>query len=70
VNIAKKAGFATIVSHRSCDTEDSFIADLALGTSSPLIKCGIYGKEREAKLKRLVELWNRIEKPRMTKIFI
>ena len=70
VNLAKIAGYATIVSHRSCETDDSFIADLAVGTSSPVIKCGIFGKEREAKFKRLEELWNKIEKPKMTKIFI
>jgi len=68
VKIAKKAGFATIVSHRSCETRDSFIADLALGTEFPIIKCGIYGKEREAKFKRLIELWNKIENPKMTKL--
>jgi enolase len=68
VRIAKKARYATIVSHRSCETNDSFIADLAVGTSSPIIKCGIFGKEREAKLDRLVEIWNNVENPKMTKL--
>lgn len=68
VKIAKEGGFATIVSHRSCETEDSFIADLALGTESPFIKCGVYGKEREAKLNRLVEIWNKTKNPEMVKI--
>jgi enolase len=68
VRIAKEANFATIVSHRSCETNDNFIADLALGTESPFIKCGIYGKEREAKLDRLAEIWRKVKKPEMTKI--
>jgi enolase len=68
VKLAKKARYATIVSHRSCETNDSFIADLAVGTSSPIIKCGIFGKEREAKLDRLVEIWTNVENPKMTKL--
>ena len=70
VKIAKKANFKTVVSHRSRDTIDSFISDLAVGIESPIIKCGIYGKERKAKLDRLIEIWNKIEKPRMSKLFI
>jgi enolase len=66
VKLAKKARYATIVSHRSCETTDSFIADLAVGTESPIIKCGIFGKEREAKLDRLVEIWEKVKKPEMT----
>jgi len=68
VRIAKKTNYVTVVSHRSCETEDSFIADLAFGIESPIIKCGIYGKEREAKLKRLIKIWNKTEKPKMTKL--
>lgn len=73
VKLAKKANFATIVSHRSCETVDDFISDLAVGIKAPIIKSGIYGKEREAKFKRLEELWNKAEKPKMAnlgKIFI
>jgi len=70
IKIAKKAGFATIVSHRSGETNDNFIADLAIGTESPFIKCGVYGKERKSKLNRLLEIWNEIKNPRMSNIFI
>jgi enolase len=70
VKIAKKSGYATVVSHRSGDTTDDFIADLAVGIEAPLIKCGIYGKERKAKLDRLIEIWNKTENPRMSKLFI
>jgi len=68
IRIAKKANYKTVVSHRSRDTTDSFIADLAVGTESPIIKCGIHGKEREVKLNRLVEIWNKVKKPEMTKL--
>ncbi len=70
VSEAVKAKYTTIVSHRSGETMDTFISDLAVGIESPLIKCGIYGKERSVKLKRLVEIWNSIENPIMNKVFI
>ena len=40
VTMAKKANFNTIISHRSGDTEDTFIADLAVATESSQIKTG------------------------------
>jgi enolase len=70
VKIAKKANYVTVVSHRSCETNDSFIADLAVGIDSPIIKCATYDK---AKFKRLAEIWNKTKKPKMAslrKIFI
>jgi enolase len=69
IRIAKKANYSPIVSHRSKDTMDSFIADLAVGTSSPVLKCGIHGKERVAKLDRLMEIWKHVHKPEMAKVF-
>lgn len=68
IEIAKKADYKTVVSHRSRDTTDSFITDFAIGTESPIIKCGIHGKERTSKLDRLVEIWDRIDKPEMAKL--
>jgi len=68
IKIAKKSKFTTIVSHRSGETLDSFISDLAVGTDSPLIKCGIYGKERISKLNRLLKIWNSVKNPRMSKL--
>ena len=65
VSEARKADYATVVSHRSGDTLDTFISDLAVGLESPLIKCGIYGKERKSKLRRLIEIWKEIENPLM-----
>ena len=68
VKAAKRAGYATVVSHRSCETEDSFISDLALGTGSPIIKCGVFGKERQAKLERLVKIWGKVKGPSMARL--
>ena len=68
VKLAKKSGFSTVVSHRSGETTDDFISDLAVAIGSPLIKCGIYGKVREAKHKRLLEIWKKIKNPRMARL--
>jgi enolase len=40
IHLANKAGYASIVSHRSGETEDSTIADLAVGTAAGQIKTG------------------------------
>lgn len=70
VKLAKDVGYSTIVSHRSGETTDAIISDLAVATESPLIKCGVCGGERVAKLNRLLEIWNGIRKPEMTKFKI
>ncbi len=66
--LAKKAGFHLIASHRSVETTDNWISDFAVGLGASLMKTGIIGKEREAKLNRLKEIWDKIEKPRMAKL--
>jgi len=54
-NLVKKAGWNTMVSHRSGDTEDSFIADLAVGLGCGRIKTGAPARsERTAKYNRLL----------------
>ncbi len=54
---AKEAGFSTIISHRSGETEDSFIADLAVAVNSGAIKAGAPARsERLAKYNRLLEI--------------
>lgn len=54
---AKKAGLSTIISHRSGETEDSFIADLAVAVNSGAIKAGAPARsERLAKYNRLLEI--------------
>ena len=57
IEMAKKNGYAYIISHRSGDTEDTFIADLAVATAAPLIKTGAPCRsERLAKYNRLLEI--------------
>ncbi|MFH1802574.1 MAG: enolase C-terminal domain-like protein [archaeon] len=54
--ICKKHNIRTILSHRSGETLDSALADLAVGFGADYIKAGVATKWREAKLKRLVEI--------------
>lgn len=68
--LAKKGGFMPVVAHRSGDTCDSFISDLAVGIGAPLIKCGIMGSERTAKINRLIEIWNCARRPEMARLKI
>tara|TARA_Y100000996_G_scaffold410677_1_gene393487 strand:- start:560 stop:1816 length:1257 start_codon:yes stop_codon:yes gene_type:complete len=57
ISKAKEANFNTIVSHRSGDTEDTFIADLATATMSSQIKTGSLARsERVAKYNRLLRI--------------
>ncbi|MEM2954352.1 MAG: hypothetical protein QW625_00135 [Candidatus Nanoarchaeia archaeon] len=50
-----------VLSHRSGETLDNTIADLAFAWQVPLVKFGISGKERLAKLDRLIEIEKRIK---------
>jgi enolase len=54
--LAKKNNIKIVFSHRSGETEETILADLAFGFQADFFKCGITGKEREAKIKRLVEI--------------
>ncbi len=57
INLAKKHEFGTIISHRSGETCDTFIADLAVGTGAGQIKTGSLSRsERVAKYNRLMEI--------------
>ena len=57
ISIARTAKFNTIISHRSGDTEDTFIADLATATMSTQIKTGSLARsERVAKYNRLLRI--------------
>lgn len=57
IEMAKKAGFTTIMSHRSGETEDAIIADLAVGLGTDQIKTGSLSRsERTAKYNRLLEI--------------
>ena len=54
---ARRAGWGTVVSHRSGETEDTTIADLAVGTGAGQIKAGAPSRgERTAKYNRLLRI--------------
>ena len=62
-NLAKSFGWKTIVSHRSGETMDNFIADLAVGTGADFLKAGSPAKpERMAKYARLLEIEQEIKR--------
>jgi len=57
IEIARRAGYGTIISHRSGETEDSTIADLAVGTSAGQIKTGSASRsDRVAKYNQLLRI--------------
>ena len=57
MELAKSAGYASIVSHRSGETEDTFIADLAVGTGAGQIKTGSASRtDRVAKYNQLLRI--------------
>ena len=65
VKIAKESNLAIVVSHRSGDTEDTFISDLAVGVSADYIKSGsLIRSERTSKYNRLLEIEEKILFPR------
>ena len=57
IKFAQSIGFKTIISHRSGDSEDTFIADLAVGTDSNQIKAGSLARsERVSKYNQLIRI--------------
>ena len=57
IKFAQIIGYKTIISHRSGDSEDTFIADLAVGTNSNQIKTGSLSRsERVAKYNQLLRI--------------
>jgi len=57
INMAKEAGYTVIISHRSGETEDTTIADLAVATSAGQIKTGSLSRsDRVAKYNRLMKI--------------
>ena len=70
IKFAKLIGFNTIISHRSGDSEDTFIADLAVGTNSNQIKTGSLARsERVSKYNQLIRIEEQLgKKAKMNKI--
>lgn len=57
IEMAKRAGYTAVVSHRSGETEDTTIADLSVGCNTGLIKTGSLSRsDRVAKYNRLMEI--------------
>ncbi len=57
ITLAKKNNYKTIISHRSAETTDTFIADFAVGLNIPFIKTGSVSRgERIAKYNRLIQI--------------
>ncbi len=57
IQMAKASGYTTVVSHRSGETEDSFIADLAVGVNAGQIKTGSMSRsDRVAKYNQLIRI--------------
>ena len=63
IKFAQTIGFNTIISHRSGESEDTFIADLAVGTNSNQIKTGSLSRsERVAKYNQLLRIEETLNK--------
>jgi enolase len=58
--LAKKKNIKIVFSHRSGETEEDILADLAFGFQAEFFKAGTTGKERECKMKRLIEIQERL----------
>ena len=70
IKFAQTIGYKTIISHRSGESEDTFIADLAVGTNSNQIKTGSLARsERVAKYNQLIRIEEELgKKAKMNKI--
>jgi enolase len=70
IKFAQTIGYKTIISHRSGESEDTFIADLAVGTNSNQIKTGSLARsERVAKYNQLIRIEEELgKKARMNKV--
>jgi enolase len=57
IELSKRAGYGTVISHRSGETEDVFIADLAVAVNAGQIKTGSLARsERTAKYNQLLRI--------------
>jgi enolase len=65
VERAQAAGYVTVMSHRSGEVCTGELAQIAVGLSCPMIKCGVIGGERIAKLDELARIEEDAEKRRM-----
>ena len=70
IKFAQNIGFNTIISHRSGESEDTFIADLSVGTNSNQIKAGSLSRsERVAKYNQIIRIEESLgKKAKMNKL--
>lgn len=61
-NMAKKNKIKIVFSHRSGETQEDILADLAFGFQADFLKCGVTGKGREIKIKRLIKIQKDLRK--------
>ena len=62
IRMARDAGFGTVISHRSGETSDDVIADLAVGTDAGQIKTGAPARsDRTAKYNQLLRIAEQID---------
>ena len=67
IETARAGGYTTVISHRSGETEDTTIADLAVATGAGQIKTGSLSRsDRVAKYNRLVRIEERLAPPRLS----
>jgi enolase len=67
IRMAQQAGWRTVISHRSGETEDTFIAHLAVGLNAGQIKTGSFSRsERIAKYNELLRIEEMLEKPTLS----
>ena len=71
IKFAQSIGFNTIISHRSGESEDTFIADLSVGTDSNQIKSGsLCRSERVAKYNQILRIEENLgKKAKMNKLW-
>ncbi len=63
IDMAQKAGFGVVISHRSGETEDSFIADLSVATNAGQIKTGSLSRsDRTAKYNQLLRIEQELDR--------
>jgi enolase len=66
ITLAKRFGYKTVMSHRSGETTDNTIAHLAVAFGCELLKTGVVGGERIAKLNELIRIGENVGNDRMT----
>jgi len=66
ITLARRFGYKTVMSHRSGETTDNTIAHLAVAFGCELLKTGVVGGERIAKLNELIRIGEDIGNDRMT----